>query len=66
MKILRLGHQYILEGFEGKVEQTLIFIEKEPTASGAFKTITAGTTNEEVLRVLIDRLEFMEAKLPCV
>lgn len=64
MKVLIRGHQYLLEGHEGKVQQTLVFIEKFPTVSGRLKTITDGTTNEEVLKVLIDRLKVLHEKLP--
>jgi hypothetical protein len=50
-------------------EQTLQFIQKEASGPnskvGPFVTIHNGTTNEEVLRVLIDRLDAMNNKLPC-
>lgn len=69
MKILTVGHKYELENFEAKDKpgQTIQFIEKEPIAPGAseLKTINDGTTNEDVLRVLIDRLNTMQAKFPC-
>ena len=47
------------------------FIEKrltgeiEPAAAGQLITVNNGTTNEEVLRVLIDRLNCMNKKFPC-
>jgi hypothetical protein len=46
--------------------QTIQFIEKEPTAPGAttLKTVNDGTTNEEVLAMLADRMKFLVAKLP--
>jgi hypothetical protein len=47
--------------------QELQFIHKGPTVPGGtfLETITNGTTNEEVLRVLIDRVKFLNTKFPC-
>jgi hypothetical protein len=33
--------------------------------STELKTIADGTTNEELIEVLIDRLNFLQAKFPC-
>lgn len=72
MKIITPGHKYELDHFEnyglpGCSVQTLQFIEKTPIAEGAkeLRTINDGTTNEEVLRVLIDRLNYLQGKFPC-
>ena len=71
MKTLTPGHKYELENFESKDQpgQILQFIEKEPAANpttpGELRTVNDGTTNEDVLRVLIDRLGTMQAKFPC-
>lgn len=62
------------EVFNGN--QVIQFIEKIPAATpnpdvreafpkGELVTLHNGTTNEEVLRVLIDRLQSMQAKFPC-
>lgn len=68
MKIITTGHKYELENFERKDApgQTLQFIEKERITSDSpeLRTVNDGTTNEEVLAVLIDRLGVMNAKLP--
>ena len=47
--------------------QTLQFIEKAPCTPGdsTLYTVNNGTTNEEVLAVLIDRLNGLQAKFPC-
>lgn len=67
MQIKTVGHEYSLSNVEGG-EQTLSFIRKERGPQGAdpktLLTISNGTTNEEVLAVLIDRLKFLYAKLP--
>lgn len=69
MKILREAHRYELANFEKKDEpgQILQFIEKEPSEVGGTELITIndGTTNEEVLEVLIDRISKLQAKFPC-
>lgn len=68
MKVITPGHKYELENFENKETpgQTLQFIEKVPGGPGqdASKTVNDGTTNEELLAVLIDRLYFLKKKLP--
>lgn len=76
MKVLKEGHLYELDSIEGKNIQKLQFIEKEAEevieefgdgkgrTRVVFKTINDGTTNEEVLKVLIDRLTTLNKKLP--
>ena len=72
MKILTEGHKYELDHFEsygldGVAVETLQFIEKVPVAEGLteLKTVNDGTTNEEVLKVLINRMQYLQAKFPC-
>lgn len=72
MKILTEGHKYELDhfenfGLEGVPVETLQFIEKVPISDGSTELITVndGTTNEEVLKVLIDRMQYLQAKFPC-
>ena len=49
------GHKYLLRG-----NQILSFLKREKG-----ELIEDGTTNEEVLEVLLDRLRFLQKKLPC-
>ena len=71
MKNLTAGHRYELAAFEGGKPQVIQFIEKrmtgenEPAVAGQLITVNDGTTNEEVRAVLIDRLQFLQAKAPC-
>ena len=70
MKAITPGHEYELANFEQNItelNQHLWFILKEPTGEpdGKLKTVHDGTTNEEVLRILIDRIQFLQAKFPC-
>lgn len=61
MKTLTPGHKYELASFEGGAPQTLQFIQKE---GEPLKTVHDGTTNEEVLHMLIVRARFLNDKLP--
>lgn len=67
MRVITPGHVYAVEELENKGEQVITFIQKEPVDEGSteLKLVNDGTTNEEVLKVLIDRLNFLQAKAPC-
>lgn len=53
--------------------QTIQFIEKDTDPSGVgiggdgttLYTVNNGTTNEEVLEMMIDRMKYLQAKFPC-
>lgn len=64
MKILVQGHRYQVDSFEGENPQIIQFIHKEPKKEGSaeLRTINDGTTNEELIRVLIDRMTFLNNK----
>lgn len=63
------GHTYELDNFENKTRQGQViqFIEKVPSEKvpGELITLNDGTTNEEVLKMLIDRMGFLQGKFPC-
>ena len=69
MKVKVEGHAYELQNFENNdvKGQVLQFIHKEPIMEGStgLRTVNDGTTNEEVLEVLIDRLSYLQSKFPC-
>jgi len=69
MKVNIEGHQYELFNFENKDKQGQIlqFIQKEPKEKDSTELVTIhdGTTNEEILEVLIDRMNFLQSKFPC-
>lgn len=77
MKVLKEGHKYELDMFENtpdnKENQTLQFIEKvlrkdSPSTSPLYSdpneliTLNNGTTNEEVLDMMIDRMYYLNKK----
>lgn len=61
MQVVVPGHSYILKSMDGTNSQFLQFIKKEPI-DGEFVTVQDGTTNEEVLEVLIDRIKCLDNK----
>jgi hypothetical protein len=63
MRTIVPGHQYYLNNFEGPGKQILNFIQKEER-DGKFVTVNNGTTNEEVIEALLDRLDFLDTKAP--
>lgn len=69
MKVLTTGHRYEVENFEKLTEtgQIIQFIEKQPAQDDPeiLETVNDGTTNEELIEVLIDRLRFLNSKFPC-
>lgn len=73
MKVITAGHRYELENFEQKDKpgQILQFIEKRPYPHAPdggpttqLETVNEGTTNEEVLKMLIDRCLSLYDKFP--
>lgn len=60
MKAIEVGHKYELQNVDADSVQTLTFIKRE---NG--ELIHDGTTNEEVIAMLLDRMEELEVKLPC-
>lgn len=74
MKVLTPGHKYELENFEQKDQpgQIIQFIEKERITKeegsdavvDKLVTVNDGTTNEEILKMLIDRMQSLYNKFP--
>jgi hypothetical protein len=61
MKVITPGHAYELALFEDPEKNLFIqFIQKE---GKLLKTVVDGTTNEEVLAMMIDRLRFLNEKI---
>ena len=69
MKPVVEGHVYLLDHQEGPNHETISFLRKEidPTDPDKKRLIKKGdgTSNEEVLRMLIDRLRYLNARVPC-
>lgn len=65
MVILEGHTKYGVDNLDSNSFQEIQFIEKAENPDGTFSTVKDGTTNEEVLLVLIDRLQKLNAKNPC-
>ena len=81
MNVIVEGHCYQLDNFENpNKDQIIQFIQKELIneetnpehrvdgklpATGTFYTVCDGTTNEEVLAMLIDRMYYLNNKIRC-
>lgn len=48
-----------------KLPMARLHTAPRPKVSDELKTIADGTTNEEVLEVLIDRMNYLQSKFPC-
>jgi hypothetical protein len=77
MQVVTPGHKYVLANLENPGSgQTIQFIHKEveqskiktregaPAAPPKFTTVSDGTTNEEVLAMMLNRLQVLHNKLP--
>ncbi len=68
MNVLVPGHVYEVAYFENsEYSQRLSFIHKQPSQNDRtiLELVEDGTTNEEVLAMLIDRVKFLQDKFPC-
>lgn len=68
MKVITEGHKYVAENFENPQHgQTIQFIEKRPVKEGSTELVTVndGTTNEALIEVLLNRLNYLQSKFPC-
>lgn len=67
MKVIEPAHVYEVENFVDKnISQTITFLKKQPKEEGSteLELVHDGTTNEEVLSVILDRLQSGNAKVP--
>lgn len=68
MRVINEGHTYQLDNFVEKDQppQLLRFVRKVPkVGTDELDLVFDGTTNEEVLSVLINRMEYLQGKFPC-
>lgn len=60
MRCVEAGHIYVLENVDNTMGQKITFMKKEDG-----RVVHDGTTNEEVLKMLIERIKCLDRKLPC-
>jgi len=64
MKVHVPGHYYQLETIDGHRDVTLRFVSRKGPGYPGNEYIFAGTNNQEVLRVLIDRTQYLNKQMP--
>lgn len=67
MKVLDPGHSYEVEVYDGLLEgltHDIHFMKREGTEYPGNKGTQAGTNCQELMRVLIDRLEYLDHQNP--
>ena len=63
MNVQTAGHKYFLDNHQDKEGfQTIQFFQQFASET---PEVVDGTTNEEVLAMLIDRMNFLNGKFPC-
>lgn len=65
MKILDAGHKYEIDSLDGKIIQSIQFVKREGEKFPFNCCSYPGTNCQEVLRVLIDRTEYLQNQQPC-
>lgn len=65
MRVIDPGHHYVLESYDGARECCLVFMKREGPGYPGNVGIHPGTNIQEVLRVLIDRLMYLQQQVPC-
>lgn len=68
MKTIEAGHRYQVANFDNpNTFQVISFVSKSPVEEGSkeMKLNFDGTTNEELLAVLIDRTTYLQSLFPC-
>jgi len=66
MRILDPGHRYSILSFDGACEQYIQFMKRVGPKFPGNEEAYPGTNCQELLRVLIDRVKYLENQVPCV
>jgi hypothetical protein len=61
MRVIVPGHVYTVQNVDGPGEQTIKFVKRLPKN----EPNEAGILMQELLRVLIDRVNFLNEQVPC-
>lgn len=70
MKIIDVGHKYELLCLDGKLKQTLQFVKrfdkKDPKRFPGNKNAYPGTTMQDVIHCLCNRIRYLNNQIPCI
>jgi hypothetical protein len=66
MECLDSGHLYRVEGYDGGEPQTIRFLKRVGEGYPGNEAPAYGGTNcQDVIRVLIDRVKYLDSQIPC-
>lgn len=65
MEIIDAGHVYKPEIYDGYNTETVVFMKREGVDYPGNIGHYAGTNCQELLRILIDRIKYLQNQIPC-
>lgn len=65
MEVIDPGHRYKLRSLDGEADCNLIFVKREGAGYPGNAGSHPGTTCQEVLRALVNRLDYLNNQIPC-
>lgn len=65
MTVVDPGHVYTLDPLDGDATQRLVFVKREGFKYPGNVGAHSGTTTQEVLRAVVNRLTYVNNQLPC-
>lgn len=65
MRIIDPGHLYAVVNVDGPGEQQIQFVRRRDHRGGLVSPYTPGILSQELLRVLIDRVRYLNDEDPC-
>lgn len=65
MRIVDPGHEYEVDSLDGPAPQRIVFVKREGSMYPGNVGHHAGTTTQELLRVCIDRLLYVNRQIAC-
>lgn len=66
MKVIDPGHEYFLEGVGGAGPQRIVFVKNEGKKYPGNVGFHAGILTQELLRVCVDRTEYLNSQGTCM
>lgn len=65
MKVIDPGHEYELDSYDGGEPVRLVFVKREGEGYPFNVGHHPGTNCQEVIRALIDRVQYLQRQIPC-
>ena len=65
MRVLDPDHKYLVQSYDGDMDQVITFMKREGEGYPGNIGSNPGTNCQELIRILIDRVEFLNLQFPC-